>query len=249
MFGFRCPALSTWSSSNGKTKGFLLWFVFTSPELPSEDVDLMEAHGSRFLWCCALGALCAVGDAAQASTTHTAGMSCMQSIESVSRRRQLGEEKRWGSEGSPVWWRQGAWGGVFFLFYHYFMKKKLNARFPPTKNFSINLFSFFGGVGNYQWRSITVVWSSACERRGEMWRETWDGGERGLGEVKGQRKKGGTFSEDGRLEKTEGTMTSMFKRLFSASATPHTGSSLKPGRPKHEPLMTCFHDKILYSRL
>lgn len=42
------------------------------------------------------------------------------------------------------------------------------------------------------------------------------GGERreterwGLGEVKGQRKKGGTFSEDGRLEKTEGTITPMF---------------------------------------
>lgn len=48
----------------------------------------------------------------------------------------------------------------------------------------------------------------------------------GWGEVKGQRKKGGTFSEDGRLEKkTEGTITPMFKRLFSAPMTPHTGSS------------------------
>lgn len=53
----------------------------------------------------------------------------------------------------------------------------------------------------------------------------------GLGEVKGQRKKGGTFSEDGRLgEKKEGTITPMFKRLFSAPMTPHTGSSLKSGR-------------------
>lgn len=34
-----------------------------------------------------------------------------------------------------------------------------------------------------------------------MPRETWDGG---LGEVKGQRKKGGTFSADGRLEKKNG---------------------------------------------
>lgn len=53
--------------------------------------------------------------------------------------------------------------------------------------------------------------------------------DRGLVEVKGQRKKGGTFSEDGRLGKREGTITPMFKRLFSTPMTPHTGSSLKSG--------------------
>lgn len=61
------------------------------------------------------------------------------------------------------------------------------------------------------------------QRRGgnlkrDVWR--WDGG---LGEVKGQRKKGGTFSEDGRLEK-EGTITPMFKRLLAAPLTPHTAT-------------------------
>lgn len=42
------------------------------------------------------------------------------------------------------------------------------------------------------------------ERRGEMWRERREMEGWGLGEVKGQRKKGGTFSEDGRLEKKQG---------------------------------------------
>lgn len=42
---------------------------------------------------CALGALCTVGDACKKRcATHTAGMSCMQSIESVSRGRQGGRE-------------------------------------------------------------------------------------------------------------------------------------------------------------
>lgn len=38
----------------------------------------------------------------------------------------------------------------------------------------------------------------------------------GLGEVKGQRKKGGTFSEDGRLEKTEGNNNSHVLKAFLA---------------------------------
>lgn len=51
----------------------------------------------------------------------------------------------------------------------------------------------------------------------------------GLGEVKGQRKKGGTFSEDGRLEKKQrGTITPMFKRLFSAP--PHLPSDTSQGQ-------------------
>lgn len=63
----------------------------------------------------------------------------------------------------------------------------------------------------------------------------------GLGEVKGQRKKGGTFSEDGRLEKKQrGTITPMFKRLFSAPPTspptPRRGSTLKSGSLWHFPL-------------
>lgn len=41
------------------------------------------------------------------------------------------------------------------------------------------------------------VWGGGGGESCEM--ERW-----GLGEVKGQRKKGGTFSEDGRLERTEG---------------------------------------------
>lgn len=43
------------------------------------------------LCCFALGVLCAVGDAVKGCATHTAGMSCMQSIESVSSGRQRGE--------------------------------------------------------------------------------------------------------------------------------------------------------------
>ncbi|CAB1447857.1 unnamed protein product [Pleuronectes platessa] len=43
------------------------------------------------------GALCTVGDAVKGCATHTAGMSCRQSIESVSRGRQRGEE----------WWGRG----------------------------------------------------------------------------------------------------------------------------------------------
>lgn len=36
----------------------------------------------------------------------------------------------------------------------------------------------------------------------------------GLGEVKGQRKKGGKFSEDGRLEETEGNNNSHVLKAF-----------------------------------
>lgn len=42
----------------------------------------------------------------------------------------------------------------------------------------------------------------------------------GLGEVKGQRKKGGTFSEDGRLEKTEGNNNSHVLKAFLAPPAP-----------------------------
>lgn len=55
------------------------------------------------LGCWALGALCAVGDAVKKKkgcATHTAGMSCMQSIESVSSGRQRREEV--GEEGSSL---------------------------------------------------------------------------------------------------------------------------------------------------
>lgn len=54
--------------------------------------------GRGLLCCCALGALCAVGDAVKKKkkgcATHTAGMSCMQSIESVSSGRQRGRRRR-----------------------------------------------------------------------------------------------------------------------------------------------------------
>lgn len=107
--------------------------------------------------------------------THTAGMSCMQSIESVSSGRQRGEEEE--EKRSPLWKRQGARGGVYYDYY--FMKKmKHKTHFltpppppPPKKNPSINLFFFC-----FWWEIINddpsrVVWSLADERRGEMWRE------------------------------------------------------------------------------
>lgn len=43
----------------------------------------------------------------------------------------------------------------------------------------------------------------------------------GLGEVKGQRKKGGKFSEDGRLEETEGNNNSHVLKAFLAPPPPH----------------------------
>lgn len=42
----------------------------------------------------------------------------------------------------------------------------------------------------------------------------------GLGEVKGQRKKGGTFLEDGRLEETEGNNNSHVLKAFLNPPTP-----------------------------
>lgn len=147
--------------------------------------------GGEEMWnlcCCASGCLCTVGEAVKSSATHTAGMSCMQSIESVSRGRQKGEV-RW-----EALFKRG-WGARFSRWGLLLLKRQGRKRnFPPSKSFSINFFL----VGNYQWRSIRVVWSSAggrkCGGRREM-----EEGLGGWGEVKGQRKKGGTFSEDGRL--------------------------------------------------
>lgn len=134
--------------------------------------------GRGLLCCCALGALCAVGDAVKKKrkgcATHTAGMSCMQSIESVSSGRQRGEEEE--EKRSPLWKRQGARGGVYYDYY--FMKKmKHKTHFltpppppPPKKTPPLTFFFCFW------WEIINddpsrVVWSLADERRGEMWRE------------------------------------------------------------------------------
>lgn len=75
----------------------------------------------------------------------------------------------------------------------------------------------------------------------------------GLGEVKGQRKKGGTFSEDGRLEKKQrGTITPMFKRLFSAPPTspptPRRGSTLKSGSLWHFPLRLIWRNFFFFPK-
>lgn len=185
-------------------------------------------------------------------------MSCMQSIESVSSGRQRGEEEE--EKRSPLWKRQGARGGVYYDYY--FMKKmKHKTHFltppappPPKKTPSINLF-FLLLVGNYQWRSITgCLVFGRWEERGNVERERdvrWRDG--GLGEVKGQRKKGGTFSEDGRLEKKQrGTITPMFKRLFSAPPTspptPRRGSTLKSGSLWHFPLRLIWRNFFFFPK-
>lgn len=59
---------------------------------------------------------------------------------------------------------------------------------------------------------VSGRWEEGAGGRGESCEmERW-----GLGEVKGQRKKGGTFSEDGRLEKTEGNNNSHVLKAFLA---------------------------------
>lgn len=196
-------------------------------------------HGSRFLCCCALGALCTVGDAVK-RLCHPHSWNVMHAVHRVCFKREAEGGGGGGEEGrrGTLFGRQGAQGlatrgGVHHHFYYFMKKMKHKTRFPPDqtpppqKNFSINLFFFL----SFWWEIINddpsrFVWSSADERRGEMCGERRETEGWGWGEVKGQRKKGGTFSEDGRLEKkTEGTITPMFKRLFSAPMTPHTGSS------------------------
>ena len=174
---------------------------------------------------------------------HPHSWNVMHAVHRVCFEREAegGGEERRGGEGNPLWKRQGAQrlgarGGVYYLYYYYFMKKmKQKTHFPPAlpqKNFSINLFFFLSSLP-FWWEIINddPSWlfglqptrgEGKCEERREM--EGW-----GLVEVKGQRKKGGTFSEDGRLDKKEGTITPMFKRLFSAPMIPHTASSLKSG--------------------
>lgn len=117
----------------------------------------------------------------------------------------------------------------------YYCKRKDEAPFNPSPLTHLFFFFFVLMVGNDQWRSIRDVWSSATGRKhhgGRCELEEW-----GLGEVKGQRKKGGTFSEDGRfgggVKGKEGTMTPMFKRLFSAPW--HLTGSMESGLPPSPP--------------
>lgn len=87
------------------------------------------------LGCWALGALCAVGDAVKKKkkkgcATHTAGMSCMQSIESVS----SGRQRRWGEEG-PSLEEPGCTGGLLLEVGSARLKKmKHKTHFPSSKN-------------------------------------------------------------------------------------------------------------------
>lgn len=66
-----------------------------------------------------------------------------------------------------------------------------------------------GGVCGRVWGGGGGGRGASCEMEG------W-----GLGEVKGQRKKGGKFSEDGRLEETEGNNNSHVLKAFLAPLPP-----------------------------
>lgn len=116
----------------GILKGFSSGFTggrWWRTESPVEGGSRDGGRGAPVLLC--VGALCAVGDAVKGRATHTAGMSCMQSIESVSRGRQRGE-------GGPLWRRhhgaQGlsARGGVLYYWYSFMSKKKEKEKTPPT---------------------------------------------------------------------------------------------------------------------
>lgn len=143
----------------------------TPPE-PSSCLGVMEPWRWRLPRAAGLREPCVLLETLlkKGCATHTAGMSCMQSIESVSSGRQ-----RRGEVGSSLE-EPGCNGGLATrggVWKRWSSKLTSPPPLPPSEtDFSINLFLLLS-VGNDQWRSITVVWSLADERRG--WGEVRDG--------------------------------------------------------------------------
>lgn len=119
--------------------------ILAGPPHPSTPIwaELLDGDDGAMkveapLGCWALGALCAVGDAVKKKkkkkgcATHTAGMSCMQSIESVSSGRQRREEV--GEEGSSLE-EPGCTGGSLLKVGSARLKKmKLKTHFPSSSS-------------------------------------------------------------------------------------------------------------------
>lgn len=98
----------TWSSMKGDASLIKWKSWITGQELLLEHLRMDPCVG--LLCCFALGVLCAVGDAVKGCATHTAGMSCMQSIESVSSGRQGGRRRRRRGGGSLEETGSSRWG-------------------------------------------------------------------------------------------------------------------------------------------
>lgn len=96
-------------------------------------------HGSRFLCCCALGALCTVGDAVK-RLCHPHSWNVMHAVHRVCFKREAEGGGGGGEEGrrGTLFGRQGAQGlaargGVHHHFYYFMKKMKHKTCFPPDQ--------------------------------------------------------------------------------------------------------------------